>query len=126
MMRDIPTFIVDDEPDVRMLIRLLFEVANHGLSVSGEAATGEEALADPAAHTSSVVIVDQMMPGISGLETAARLREQCPDVRIILCSAHLTTQIRNRAAEIGIDACLSKGEIDQLPDVTRRLSAAAA
>jgi DNA-binding NarL/FixJ family response regulator len=121
---DIPTFIVDDEPDVRMLIRVLLQAANHGLLVSGEAGSGEQALADPATCGSAVVILDQMMPGISGLETAIRLREQCPDARLILCTAHLTPELRSAAAEIGIDACLSKDELQQLPDVTRRLSAA--
>jgi DNA-binding NarL/FixJ family response regulator len=123
-MHEIRTFIVDDEPDIRLLMRVLLEAANHGLMVSGEADTGEQALEDPAAFGSAVVVLDQMMPGITGIETAARLKELCPDARLILCTAHLTPELRAQAAEVGISECMSKDELQQLPDITRRLSAA--
>ena len=36
--------IVDDEMDMRMLVRVVIEMSNHGLSIVGEAADGDEAI----------------------------------------------------------------------------------
>jgi DNA-binding NarL/FixJ family response regulator len=121
---NIPTFIVDDDPDIRMLIRVLLQAANHGLLVSGEAPTGEQALDDPALRDSSVVILDQSMPGITGIETATRLKAQWPGVRIILCTANLTSELRAQALALGITTCVSKADLETLPELTRALSAA--
>jgi DNA-binding NarL/FixJ family response regulator len=120
----ISTLIVDDEADMRLLIRMDLELANDGFSVAGEAATGEEALilledCDPV-----VVILDHTMPGMSGLDTAAIIRERRPSQRMILCTAFLTPQLQHQADELGIDACLSKTDIRRLPAEARRLAAA--
>ena len=40
----IKTMIVDDQADVRLLIRITIDLANDGLEVTGEASSGEEAL----------------------------------------------------------------------------------
>ena len=121
----ISLFIVDDEPDVRMLISLVVRTANHGLVVSGEADSGDAALAGSEMAGADVVILDQMMPGLSGIETAVRLRAEHPRIRTILCSAHLTDEVRALAAGAGIDLCLSKAQISRIPDEVRRLASAA-
>src|SRR4051812_30900540 len=69
--------IVDDEDDMRALIRSHIEIANHGLSVAGVASDGDEALRRWRQDRPDVVLLDQRMPGLSGLETAeVILREE--------------------------------------------------
>ena len=81
--------IVDDQEDIRHLIRMIVERANRGLFVTGEAADGQRALDQLDEADPSVVVLDQMMPGMNGLETAALIRERRPGQPMILCSAYL-------------------------------------
>jgi len=123
--RDIPTLIVDDEPDIRLLMRVGLELANEGLRVSGEAASGEEALGMLESCDARVVVLDQMMPGLTGLATASRIREQRPNLRLILCTAYYTGDLARQAADVGIESCVSKDDIGHLPDEVRRVAALA-
>ena len=109
--------IIDDDADIRLLIRLTIEVANAGLFVLGEAANGTEAIAQVAELDPCVIVVDQSMPGMGGIETASRIFEQRPDQLMILCSSYLDERLRDEALAIGIRACLTKGEIDRIPEM---------
>lgn len=55
-----------------------------------------------------MVILDNRMPGLSGMEVAERLLAERPSQIIVLYSAYLDADIRARAAEVGITACVSK------------------
>src|SRR5688572_5263230 len=101
-MQSIATMIVDDEPDIRMLMRMTLDAANEGLFVCGEAADGAEAVDLAGAVGPDVVVVDQRMPGMSGLETAIALRANQPDQRIVLCSAFLDAELRAEGEQVGI------------------------
>ncbi len=111
----ITALIVDDESDIRMLIRMIVETANNGLAVSGEAADGDEALQMWRSDHPVVVILDNRMPGLTGLEVAEQMLAEEPDQSIILFSAYLDTETINHASRIGIKRCLDKTRIDQLP-----------
>lgn len=116
--------IVDDELDMRMLVRLVIEMANNGLSIVGEAADGAEALRvwrDLDAPEPDVVILDNRMPELTGLEVARRILAERPSQLILLYSAFLDDDVRARAAEIGVARCVSKQELDHLPSLIREL-----
>ena len=119
----IATLIVDDEPDIRMLMRLTLDEANEGLYVCGEAGDGLEAVSLAAKVRPDVIVVDQRMPGMSGIETAVALRANRPDQRIVLCSAFLDSQLRSEGEQVGILGFVNKREIAKLPDVIRELAA---
>ncbi len=120
--------IVDDEMDMRMLVRVVIEMANHGLSIVGEAADGDEAikvwrdLNGP--PVPDVVILDNRMPGLSGLDVARRILAERPGQLIVLYSAFLDDQVREEAREIGISTCVSKDDLERLPSVIESLTAA--
>ena len=63
--------IVDDEPDVRFLMRLIFEGAGHKVT---EARHGAIGLKSVKARRPDLVITDVMMPTMDGLEFIERLR----------------------------------------------------
>ena len=76
--------IVDDESDIRELLRKT--LLQEGFFSIAEAATGEDAIVICKKCVPDVVILDVMLPGIDGFETCQRIREitQCP---IIFLSA---------------------------------------
>jgi CheY-like chemotaxis protein len=101
MSSAITVLVADDEPDLRLLVRAVVEGA--GYEVVEEAIDGDEALAavtklDPR-PIPTVMVLDNLMPGLSGLEVAERVLKGRPDQRIILFSAFLDAGIRKRADE---------------------------
>ncbi|MCA8975414.1 MAG: sigma-54-dependent Fis family transcriptional regulator [Planctomycetes bacterium] len=76
--------IVDDESDLRWVLRGLFEDAGF---VVAEAADGEEALSLVAEHVPDVVLSDVRMPKMSGDRLLHLLRQREPDLPVILLSA---------------------------------------
>jgi DNA-binding NarL/FixJ family response regulator len=112
----ISTLIVDDEEDVRSLVRLVVEAANEGLVVSGEAADGDEALQRWREDRPVAVILDQRMPGMSGLEVAEHMLAENPDQHIILFSAFLDRSTRDAARRLGVRLCLDKTQVARLPE----------
>ena len=116
------TLIVDDEEDIRLLVRAVIERANEGLSVAGEAGSGEEALERWRETRPDIILLDYRLPGISGLETAQRILAEQPDQSIILFSAYLDDDTVNSASELGVRACLAKGDLARIPEALWRHS----
>ena len=116
--------IVDDEDDVRFLLRQIIEAANHGLTVAGEAASGEEALQQWESSRPEVIVLDNRMPGVSGLEVAEQILRDHPEQSIILFSAQLDRETVDRATQLGVRACLVKNDYFQIPDAIRRYAPA--
>jgi len=117
----IEMFVVDDEPDIRLLVRTMVGL-DPVMKIAGEAATGESAIEQLQQCSADVVVIDQAMPGISGVETAVRLKEQNPSIRTVLFTAYLTAEVRRQAAEAGIDACVAKTSIAELVTEARRVA----
>src|ERR1700680_2124649 len=101
--------IVDDHEVVRMGIRMLFP-ASGPLQVCGEAGDGPNALQKVVELSPDVVILDLTMPGMNGFETAARMRQIAPWVKIVFFSIH---EIPTAARLSGGDAVISKSSTPQ-------------
>ncbi len=113
--------VVDDELDMRMLVRVIIDLANRGWAIVGEAADGAEAMrawrdldGPPVPH---VIVLDNRMPELTGLEVAERILAERPEQLIVLYSAFLDDEVRRRAEELGVRRCVSKDELDRLPEV---------
>lgn len=118
----IETLIVDDADDIRLLLRLKL-AAEAGIEVTGEASNGVEALDAYLDLRPNVIVLDEMMPGMRGLDVVRTLRERGDEPRVVLCSAHLDTYVRNEASELGVDRCVSKNDWDGLIAAVRELAA---
>lgn len=116
------TLIVDDDTDMRFLVRMTIEVANHGLAVAGEADSGSAALDQIARDRPEVVVLDNRMPGMTGLETARRILADDPEQPIILFSAYLDADTVAEAKRLGIRAVMDKTEVDRLPETLWQLA----
>jgi two-component system KDP operon response regulator KdpE len=95
---------VDDEPGVLRLIKL--ELATQGLRVI-TATDGEEGLRMAEQQRPDLIVLDIMMPDISGLEVMRRLRERS-SVPIILLTAKDHDQDKVRGLDLGADDYLIK------------------
>ena len=115
--RPVRVLVVDDHADVRFLVRAILEDAAPDVRYAGEAATAREAVAAVEALEPDVVVLDARMPAVDGFEAAAMLLERRPGLPILLCSAIVDDEIRERAAAAGIAACLSKDHFEAIPRV---------
>ena len=111
----ISTLIVDDQPDIRLLLRVIINASNSGLVVAGEAESGVDALERVDSLDPDVIVLDQMMPGMTGLEVAEQIIRRRPAQVIVLCTAFLNDEIRARAAEVGIASCIPKADARLVP-----------
>jgi DNA-binding NarL/FixJ family response regulator len=99
--------LADDHALVRAGMRsLLGGMAQ--VEVVGEAASGEEALVLAERERPDVVLMDIAMKGITGLEAAARIREQHPGVRVIILSMHAGEEYVLQALRAGAIGYLLK------------------
>jgi DNA-binding NtrC family response regulator len=90
--------VVDDEPAVRdVLIEFLTE---HGYAATG-AESGAEALAMVARQPPLVILLDIAMPGMNGIETLKRLRQQTPGSAVIMISGHADQEMALQALDLG-------------------------
>ncbi|HTN35345.1 MAG TPA: LytTR family DNA-binding domain-containing protein [Marinobacter sp.] len=79
--------IVDDEPLARERLRRLAE-ALPGYHVCGEAGDGNDALTQVASLEPDILLLDIRMPGMDGMETAARLSQLESPPAVIFCTAY--------------------------------------
>ena len=118
--------LVDDERDIRELARLVLEM--DGLQVNeavdGPAALERYAELNPPPQP-SVVVLDNRMPGMTGVEVAERMLSIYPDQVIVLFSAFLDPATEDAAAAVGVTACVSKSDMKRLPQIVRGLMPAA-
>lgn len=94
--------IVDDEPDVREGLQLLVDWREHGFEVVGEAANGAEALENMPLWRPNFVVTDIRMPVLDGLEYIRKIREQFPDIEIVVISAHGEFHYAREAMLLGV------------------------
>jgi DNA-binding NarL/FixJ family response regulator len=105
----IRVLIVDDHPFVRSALGELLS-ATEGFRVVAECADGSE-VAEAAARTHpDVVLMDLLMPRMSGLEAARALRASQPDVRVIVLTGSLSAVAAREALALGIEGFLLKGD----------------
>ncbi|MEJ2534873.1 MAG: phosphate regulon transcriptional regulator PhoB [Gammaproteobacteria bacterium] len=94
--------VVDDEAAIRDMIQ--FALRRAGMDVEG-AADAREALSRISENKPDIILMDWMMPGISGIELTRRLRREpvTADIPIIMLTARVTEDDRVAGLEAGTD-----------------------
>ena len=99
--------VVDDEPDITALVA--YHLAKAGFRVS-TANTGPDALKAAREERPDIVVLDLMLPGVSGYDVLAELRQrdETSDVGVILLTARREEPDRIRGLTLGADDYLTK------------------
>jgi DNA-binding NarL/FixJ family response regulator len=103
----IDVMVVDDEPDVRFMLRMTIG-RQPGFDVTREAANGAEALAQMGSGCPDAVLLDIGMPVMDGIEAAWQIRDLCPHTKIIILSAYTADSLVEEALARGADLYLGK------------------
>lgn len=97
--------IVDDYEPLRAMMRSVFTQAGAEVREAGDAAA---ALAAFEAAPADLVLMDQTMPGMSGVALLAALRARSSTVRLIMLTGHGAPALAEQARAAGADAVLVK------------------
>jgi FixJ family two-component response regulator len=106
--------VIDD--DGAVLDALRFSLGLDGFDVDTYS-NGSDFLAGMSTHPPACVILDQHMPGMTGLEIAARLRADGCTLPIIMLSGAVDPKLEGRAFALGISRVIAKpleGDLGQI------------
>lgn len=113
--------LVDDEVD--FLETLAERLRARGMDVA-TSTSAEEALAKVAEQAFDVVILDLKMPGMDGIQALKALKEQKPEVQVILLTGYATVSKGIEAMKIGATDFVEKpADIDALMEKIREAQA---
>src|ERR1700738_4445765 len=105
----VSVLVVDDQSPFRLAAKSVVRMTP-GFELSGEAASGEEALDQVEALHPDLVLMDINMPGISGIESTRRLVADHPDLRVILLSTYTAEDLPADARDCGAAGYVNKEE----------------
>lgn len=97
--------VVEDEPQMRAMLTDNLEFEGYRVTA---VATGEEAMTMFSGDAFSLLLVDVMLPGISGFEVCERLRDLGTRVPIIMLTARTHERDRVRGLDLGADDYVAK------------------
>ena len=107
-MKKIRLLIADDHALMRVGLKTMLKIQKD-MTVVGEAASGEEAVRLAAELKPDVIVMDLMMTGINGVETARRIRDAVPETRVVILTSYGTSDELRTAFAEGIAGIQLKG-----------------
>jgi DNA-binding NarL/FixJ family response regulator len=99
--------LADDQRLVRESLATLLGLLG-GVELVATASDGEEAVALAAEHRPQIVLMDLRMPRLDGIEATRRLRERCPEVRVIALTTYADDESVLGALRAGARGYLTK------------------
>lgn len=96
--------VIDDEPQIRRLLRVALEAADYRVF---EAATGREGLAEVASRQPDAILLDLGLPELDGMEVLRRLREWT-STPVLVLSVQDAGEDKVRALDLGADDYVTK------------------
>jgi two-component system response regulator NreC len=103
--------IADDHGVLRAGLRALLN-AESGLEVVGEAADGNQALELARTLRPDVVVLDISMPGPDGIEVTRQLKDEMPDVRVLVLTVHEDDGLLRAAIRAGASGYVIKRAVE--------------
>ncbi|MFF1561250.1 response regulator transcription factor [Streptomyces sp. NPDC058279] len=119
--RPIRILLAEDQSMVREALAALLGL-EPDIEVLAQVARGDEVLTAARAHDVNVALLDIEMPGMTGIEAAAALRDALPDLRIVILTTFGRPGYLRGAMEAGASAFLVKdAPAAQLADAVRKV-----
>jgi DNA-binding NarL/FixJ family response regulator len=114
--------IADDHGIVRSGLRMLLD-RQEGMSVVAEAQDGVEAVEKALNQKPDIAILDVAMPRMTGLQAARHIRDQAPEVHVLLLSMHDDERYLLEALKAGASGYVLKRAADtDLVDAVRAVA----
>jgi len=118
-VENIRIMLVDDHDEVRQALKNLLSLMND-MEVIGEATNGQEGLMKATELEPDIILMDERMPGLNGLEASRILRESRLSSKVIMLTSY--QDFEREAFDCGVKAYLLKGvKLNVLTDCIRRV-----
>ncbi len=105
--RPVKVLIVDDHPVfAEVLATILAPI--EGFAAPATALNGKRALAELASGSFNLVLLDLMLPGMSGIELLTTINRQYPEIRVVICSGLTTSEAIETSFRLGAYSYVSK------------------
>jgi DNA-binding response OmpR family regulator len=101
--------VADDSETILLLLRTRLEMEGYDVSTAADGQEAVEALdgAGPEGQP-DLILLDAMMPRMSGLDVLRKLRDEGSETPILIVSAHREVETLNQAENLGANACVAK------------------
>ena len=115
---------VDNEPSVTLSLRYVFAGPNYELTCVDSGPAALKTLEADSAGAYNVIIVDQKMPNLTGVELVSAIKDRGIESKIIVLSAHLSAEVREAYAGLNVHVLFAKPfDVAQLRFAVDRLAA---
>ena len=107
-MQKINTIIVDDHDLFRLGLRMAIELKHPDIKIVAEAKCGRDFFALLSNTSIDLVLLDIMLPDISGIEIVRKLKQEYPEIKILVISADCSMSAVKDMLDLGIEGFISK------------------
>ena len=112
--------LIEDNDVFRQALELLLELRGEIEIVASEE-HGERAVELCKAHEPDVILLDYRLPGLDGVQIARLVRDECPEVAVVVLTAAAQEREIEALLEQGAVACVGKDEpLDVIIEAIRR------
>ena len=112
--------LIEDNDAFRQALELLLELRGEIEIVASEE-HGERAVELCKAHEPDVILLDYRLPGLDGVQIARLVRDECPEVAVVVLTAAAQEREIEALLEQGTVACVGKDEpLDVIVEAIRR------
>jgi CheY-like chemotaxis protein len=101
--------VADDSETILLLLRTRLEMEGYEVATAADGQEAVEALdgAGPDGQP-DLILLDAMMPRMSGLDVLRQLRDEGSETPVLIVSAHREVETLNEAENLGANACVAK------------------
>jgi two-component system response regulator MprA len=99
--------VADDSETVLLMLERRLEMEGYDVVTATDGFEALERLRD-ASQDPDIILLDAMMPNMSGIEVLGQLREQGSKIPVLMISAHLDAQEPDRMRSLGASDCIPK------------------
>jgi DNA-binding response OmpR family regulator len=91
--------VIDDENNIRLMVRLALQAASHQVEAASDGTEGLDKFAQ--GEDFDLVLLDQRMPGLDGLQVLREMRQRNASARVIMITAFGTIDLATEAIQAG-------------------------
>lgn len=114
--------IADDDEIQLQGMCCAFPWEDLGIEVVAGVDDGDKALFEVVEKKADILLTDIKMSNMDGLELTEKIREQCPDTRVVIMSAYDDFQFAQKALRLGVDDYLLKPvDLEQMRETMRQI-----